>query len=119
MTILHVPVAANALRPLRDHDRRVMAVRGQLGRYPPDHRFIVRDQPPLASPLPAAPERIGPASPQDLAVRQQAEQRQHPRAEGLLALFTGARIAPREQRRGEVELEPVAVLELRLELAAE
>src|SRR3546814_7174524 len=56
---------------------------------------------------------------QPLQPRQHAEGRQQPGAELALFQMAGLRVARGDQRRGEVEGEPVAALELLAEAASE
>src|SRR5262245_9716426 len=105
MAHLHMPEAADLLRDRREADREVMVLGRELAEHLVEHRFIVADELALGAALLGAAERIEAGAAQELELREQAEGAQHPRAEGHLARLACGGIAPRQQRRREMERE--------------
>ena len=70
-----------------------------------EHRLVVGDQLALGLALLANSRTVERRAAQELQLRQQPERAHHPRPEAHLARLAGRRIAAREQRRREMELE--------------
>src|ERR1700724_3238834 len=120
MPHLDVAETADLLRDRRDGDRQMVVVGIELGQELRQGRLVVGDELALGAALGPVAERIEGGATQELEPHQQPEQRQQPRPEGDLARQPGAAIAPRQERRGEMELEAQAIaIEFLRDLAAE
>src|SRR5690242_19168951 len=85
-----------------------------------ERRLVIGDELALGFALGAVAERIEGGAAQEFQPHQQTEKRKQPGAEADLARHAGARVAAREERRGEMELEAKLVaVELLGDLAQE
>src|SRR3546814_7112139 len=110
--------AADLLGDRGQLDRQGMVVGRQLRQHLLDQRLVAGDELALCPPLGAVAEDVERRAAQPLQPRQHAEGRQQPGAELALFQMAGLRVARGDQRRGEVEGEPVAALELLAEAAS-
>src|SRR6202043_3700148 len=109
MPHLDVAETADLLRDRRDGDRQMVVVGIELLQQLRQGRLVVGDELALGAALGPIAERIERGAAQELEAHEQPEALPQPRPEGDLARLSGAAIAPRQERRGEMELEAQAL----------
>ncbi|KAF1853937.1 hypothetical protein Lal_00005148 [Lupinus albus] len=112
-------VAAHLHRQLGDLHRQIELLAGQAVQQLAHHRLIVGDQLAFLAALGGAAERVEPGAAQALALGEQAQDRQHPRAEALLLRFAAIRFGLAHHRRGHVEGQLPVALEHALDILDE
>src|SRR6185369_12116022 len=106
---LHMTEAADLFGDYSKADRHRVIVRRQIGEDLLEHGLVVPHELALGLAFGGVAEQVERRAAQELEPRQYSKHAENPGTEGDLARLAGALVATRQQRRGEMHVEPQLV----------